>query len=206
MSIVDREAPLRFLRAGYRPDDWVAVFLKSHESGKTTQRVGPVSLVAAARFQAWLRWRNLTQWSIYVGVNAIVPNQRSRTRGAIAAVRHIFLDVDHDGPQILATIASRQDLPPPSYVLHTSLDRFHVLWRTSGFTVEGVEKLQQQLAKELRTDHAATPSTQMTRLPGFVNHRRHQHVITIEYGPCSLFTAIAIRGPGSRCLSVPVDT
>jgi len=56
---VDREAPLRFIRTVYEQDDWVAVFLKSYETGHTTQRVGPVSLVADARFQAWLRWRNL---------------------------------------------------------------------------------------------------------------------------------------------------
>ena len=54
---VDREAPLRFIRTVYEQDDWVAVFLKSYETGHTTQRVGPVSLVADARFQAWLRWR-----------------------------------------------------------------------------------------------------------------------------------------------------
>jgi hypothetical protein len=59
MPSVDREAPLHFLRTAYEPDDWIAVFLKSYETGRTAQRVGPVAMVADVRFRAWLRWRNL---------------------------------------------------------------------------------------------------------------------------------------------------
>src|SRR6266542_244574 len=120
MPVVDRDAPLRFLQTAYKPEDWVAVFLKSYETGQTAQRVGPVALVADARFQAWLRWRNLLHWNVYLSVNSIVPTRRSRTRDAVGAIRHVFLEADHDGPQILATIAGRKDLPPPSYVLHSS--------------------------------------------------------------------------------------
>jgi hypothetical protein len=39
---VDSEAAVRFLRLAYTPADWVAVFLKSYDSGRVTQRVGPV--------------------------------------------------------------------------------------------------------------------------------------------------------------------
>ena len=55
MARVDVRAPLRFLRVGYKPDDWIAVFLKSYETGQTAQRVGPLSLVTSPQFQAWLR-------------------------------------------------------------------------------------------------------------------------------------------------------
>jgi len=181
MSTVDRDAPLRFLRTGYHPDDWVAVLVKSYESGHTTQRVGPLALVTAARFQAWLRWHNVLHGNIYVSVNAVAPHQRTRTREAVAAIRHLFLDVDHDGPDVLATIAARKDMPTPSYELHSSPDRIHVFWRVSGFSVNSAETLQKQLAHELRTDRAATACAQMTRLPGFINHKRQAHLITIDY-------------------------
>lgn len=181
MTCVDREAPLRFLRTAYQPDDWIAVFVKSYESGHTTQRVGPLSLVSAARFQAWLRWRNVLHGNIYVSVNAIEPNQHARTRNAVAGIRHLFLDVDNDGSVTLAAIAARKDMPPPSYVLESSPRRMHVLWRVSGFTVAGVEALQKQLARELGTDRAATACTQMTRLPGFTNYKRSPHVVSVEY-------------------------
>lgn len=182
MVRVDLRAPLRFLRAGYQPDDWVAVFLKSYDTGGTAQRVGPLSLVATSRFQAWLRSRNSAGWNIYVSVNALTPTKRSRTRDAVRAVRHVFLEADQDAPLVLTAIAGRPDLPPPSYVLHSSPNRAHVFWRVTDFTVDVAELLQKQLARELHTDRAATPCTQTTRLPGFFNHKyRPAHLVTIEY-------------------------
>ena len=182
MTEVDRTAPLRFLRTAYEPGDWLAVFLKSYETGQVAQRVGPRSFVASRRFQSWLRWRNLLRWNVYVSVNAIAPRRRSRTRDAVAAIRHVFLEADHDGPRVLAAIADRIDLPPVSYVLHSSPDRVHVFWRASGFSVDQVESLQRALAEQCRTDPAATPCTQTTRLPGFFNHKREQpHLVTVDY-------------------------
>ena len=182
MLTVNRLAPLQFLRTVYRPGDWIAVFLKSYLTGQTAQRVGPVSLVLDARFQSWLRWKNLMKWNVYVSVNAMAPGRRSRRRESVAAIRHVFLEADDDAPGVLTALASRPDVPPPSYVLHSSPNRIHVFWRASGFTADSVEAVQRLLAKDLRTDPAATPCTQTTRLPGFINHkRRTPHLVTIEY-------------------------
>jgi len=179
---VDRVAPLRFLRTAYEPNDWIAVFLKSYETGQVAQRVGPRSLITSRRFQAWLRWRNLLHWNIYVSVNAVTPHQRARTRDSIASIRHVFVEADRDGTQVLAAIAKHPDLPGPSYVLYSSPDRIHVFWRASGFDADRIERLQKHLARELGTDSAATSCTQTTRLPGFFNHKRTPaHLITIDY-------------------------
>jgi hypothetical protein len=183
MGLPDLRAPLSLLHAGYQPDDWVAIFLKSYETGETAQRVGPLSWVSSARFQAWLRSRNAARWNIYVSVNALTPARRSRARDAVQAVRHVFLEADHDGSGVLASIAARTDLPPPSYLVHSSPNRVHVLWRVTGFDVELVEALQKQLARELGTDVAATSCTQTTRLPGFRNHKYDPApTVTIAYG------------------------
>lgn len=72
---------------------------------------------------------------------------------------------------MLAAIAARRDLPSPNCVVHTSPNRLHVLWRVTGFGKEAVEALQKKLAGELGTDRAATSCAQMTRLPGYVNHK-----------------------------------
>lgn len=104
-------------------------------------------------------------------MNTIRPQRRARTRDAVAAIRHVFLDADRDGPGVLAEIDRRRDLPPPSCVVHSSPNRLHVLWRVSGFAKEEVEALQKQLAAELGTDKAATSCVQMTRLPGLCNHK-----------------------------------
>jgi hypothetical protein len=179
---IDLEAPLRFLHTAFRPEDWIAVLLKSNDTGGTAQRVGPLPLIASAKFQAWLRAQSARRFSVFVSVNTIRPQRKARTRDAIGEIRHVFLDADRDGPGVLSTIAARRDLPPPSYVLHSSPNRLHVLWRVSGFSKEGVEALQKQLARELGTDKAATSCAQITRLPGFFNHKyRPAPSVTAEY-------------------------
>lgn len=181
--MVDLDAPLRFLRTAYQPDDWVAIFLKSYETGRVTQRVGSVSLITATRFQAWLRAQNASFSNVYVSVNTFTAGQRARTRQAVRAIRHVFLEADHDGLAVLDRIGAHPDLPPPSYVLHSSPQRVHIFWRVTAFGIEEVEGLQKQLALELGTDPAATPGTQCTRLPGFLNHKyRPAYLVTIEYG------------------------
>ena len=183
MPTIDRHAPLRFLSAAYQPDDWIAVFLKSYETSRTQQRVGPVSLFADSRFQAWLRAENASRANVYVSVNALTPHQRSRRRDTVRTIRHVFLDVDHDGGQVLRTIAARRDLPRPSFVIHSSRDRVHVLWQVAGFTRESLESPQKRLAGELGTDRAATSSAQLTRLPGFLNHKRvPSEAVSVECG------------------------
>ena len=179
---IDRDAPVRFLHTAFHRDDWVAVLLKCHDTGGTAQRVGPLSLIAHPRFQAWLRSQSVRRFSVFVSVNAIRPQRKARTRDAIGEIRHVFLDADRDGQEVLAAISSRRDLPAPSYVLHSSPNRLHVLWRVSGFTREGVEALQKQLARELKTDKAATSCSQTTRLPGFFNHKyRPAPMIVAQY-------------------------
>lgn len=183
MSVIEPSAPLRLLRAGYAPDDWVAVFLKSYATGETCQRVASIAQVSRPEFLAWLRSRNASGWNLYVSVNAVTPQRRSRARQSVAAIRHVFLEADEDGPEVLARIAARADLPPPSYLLHSSRHRVHVFWRVTGFDIAQVEALQKQLARELKTDIAATSCSQLTRLPGLFNHKRQPaELVTMVYG------------------------
>ncbi len=120
---------------------------------------------------------------MFVSVNAIRPQRRARTREAIGEIRHVFLDADKDGDGVLKAIGERRDLPLPSYVIRSSPGRLHVLWQVTGFTKEGVEALQKRLAGELGTDKAATSCAQLTRLPGFLNHKYTPGCeVTTEYG------------------------
>jgi hypothetical protein len=182
MAGVEHAAPVRFVDTAFEREDWVAIFLKSHDTGTVAQRVGPVSWVHSERFQRWLRAMNSRKYSVFVSVNAVSSGRRSRTRDAIGAVRHVFLDADDDGSAVLSRVEARRDLPPLSYVLHTSPNHVHLFWRVTGFDCVLVERLQKQLARELATDPAATPVTQNTRLPGFISHKRAvPHLVTVEY-------------------------
>ena len=163
MAAADPHPTVRFLWTLFEPTDWVAIFLKSYERSGVAQRVGPVSWVQSERFQRWLRAMNAQKYNVFVSVNTIASGRRSRTRDAIGAVRHVFLDADNDGSAVLSRVEARQDLPSPSYVLHSSPNHIHVFWRVTGFDNDLVERLQKQLARELQTDPAATPVTQTTR-------------------------------------------
>src|SRR5262245_13021807 len=131
MALIDREAPLRFLSTAFEPADWIAVFLKNYQTGKAAQRVVAIDEARAAPFQRWLRRQNAQRCKVYVSVNAVRP-VRSRAKDAIASIRHVFLEEDADGPGLLAALTTRPDLPPPSYVLHSSPGRLHVFWRARG--------------------------------------------------------------------------
>ena len=159
MVSIDQCAPVRFLQAAFDPNDSIGVLLKTYRTGQVIQRIVPVTSAISDRFQAWLRHMNAHGWNVYVGVNAYRPG-RSRAREAVAHVRHLFLEEDLDGPGLLATLSTRPDLPPPSYVLHSSPGRLHVLWRVRDIAPSRVEQLQKELARELLTDRAATSCTQ----------------------------------------------
>ena len=182
MAAAERHAPIRFLRSVFEATDWVAIFLKSYEPRAVIQRVGPLCWIESDPFQRWLRTMNASKFNVFVSVNAIAPGRRSRTRDAIGPVRHVFLDADNDGSAVLSRVEARQDLPCPSYVLQTSPNHVHIFWRVAGFDHASVERIQKHLARDLRTDPAATPVTQNTRLPGFFNHKRAEpHLVTVDY-------------------------
>jgi len=179
---IDPESARWFLNTAYKPSDWIALFLKSYDTGQVAQRVGPLSWAVSRQCHSWLRRMNARRFNVYVSVNAIAPGRRARTRDAIASVRHVFLEADHDGAGVLSEVCSRPDIPVPSYVLHSSPGRLHLFWRATRFEPGYVERLQKQLAVELGTDIAATPITQTTRLPGFLNQKHSiPHLVRIEY-------------------------
>src|SRR2546423_15389824 len=129
---VDRVAPIRFLHAAYDPDDWVAIFLKSYATGRVTQRIGPISRIVSATFQAWLRAENAAGANVYVSVNTVAPDQRSRRREVVRDIRHVFLDADAAADDVIGALAGHK-IPHPSYVIRSSPGRAHLFWRVNGF-------------------------------------------------------------------------
>lgn len=187
----EHDAAVQFLRVAFHPDDWIGVFLKSYVTGRVGQRIVPLSLALGGQLQEWLRRENAADANVYVTVNAVKPHQVSRRRRAIADVRHVFLDADDGVGDVMAVLRMRRDVPSPSYVLTSSLGRAHILWRVQGFTSGAAEALQKMLARQLQNDAAATSSVQLTRLPGFVNHKYSGvQTVTAEYlEPTHIYTA-----------------
>jgi hypothetical protein len=172
----------QFLRTCFGCDDWTALLLKNCHAGTAVQRIGSLPWACCDQVQEWLLECNTAGHGVYASVNAIAPGARSRTRLDVAVVRHLFLDVDQDAQRVLRQLECRSDLPPPSYVVHTSPDRAHVLWRVRDFDPSAVEQLQKQLSTDVDGDLAATAVTQLTRLPGFWNHKYDEpYMVWVDY-------------------------
>ena len=101
MLTVSRDVAPGFLRTMFEADDWVAVFLKAYDTGRVCQRVAPIAMFSEARWQTWLQVMNTHRFNVYVSVNAMTPGRHERTKDAVRAVRHVFLDADYDGPAVL---------------------------------------------------------------------------------------------------------
>ncbi len=172
-----------FLARAFMPDDWVALFAKAYDSGRTLQWVAPVLTFGEGRWLTWLRVMNEYRFNLYVSVNAMTPHRRQRTRAAVSAVRHIFLDVDQDGPAVHHRLIASPDAPAPWAFLHSSPGRLQAVWRVQGFSTDGAERLQKYLVRVFGGDKGATSVSQTMRLPGFVNHKyAPAPVVGVEYG------------------------
>src|ERR1700728_3550893 len=126
-----------YVRASFDPSDRLAVLVRNRNRGQTLQRISTAVQIAAPPFQDWLRYKNERDGcDIYVGMNPLKPEAHTRTKDDIEAIKHLYIDLDHDGEKALAAIQQSDQVPPPSYVLNTSPDKFHATWRVESFTQE----------------------------------------------------------------------
>jgi hypothetical protein len=121
-----------YVLALYGPEDRVALLLRNRPRGQTMQRILPAQVVASPPFQDWLRERSESGADIFLGMNPLRHNSCSRTKESILQIRHVYLDLDEDGPASLHTIRTTGDVPVPNFVLDTSPEKNQVVWRVDG--------------------------------------------------------------------------
>jgi hypothetical protein len=139
---------------------------------ETFQRITTAGRIAEPSFQQWLHFKNDAEGSdVYVGMNPLKPGARTRTKEDILSIRHLYLDLDHDGAASLGAIEHSTLIPPANFVLATSPDKFQVIWRVKDFAQDRAEALLRAMAREFGGDPAATDSTRVLRLPGFGNRK-----------------------------------
>jgi len=155
-----------YILDNFHPDDWLVVARK-HEQSYWKQRFLTAAELIEPRFESWLREQCDSGDNIYITMNTLKPDARQRTKQDIAAVRHIYLDVDYDGQAALALIRAQE--PDPSYILKTSHDKYQVIWKVKDFDITEAEALQKAMALKYGADRAATDVTRVLRLPGFTN-------------------------------------
>jgi hypothetical protein len=169
-SFVNHEAR-RLLQTGFDSDDVIAIAFRRLPDGGWHHRFLSVHSACQPRFQAWLRHLNANGNDLYVSVNAFRAGVRSRTEANVAAVRHLYVEFDAGGETALAAVRARPDLPPPSYVVHSSPGKFQLLWNVEGFTPFSAKPLLRHLAYSLQADIAVHDVNRVLRLPGFANYK-----------------------------------
>lgn len=165
------DAP-EYLRANFEPADRLAILVRNPHRSETVQRITTAGRIAEPSFQDWLRYKNDRELSdVYVGMNTLKPHAHTRTKEDIDTIRHLYADLDHDGPGSLKAIRQSNLVPEPSFVLSTSPDRFQVIWRIEGISRDQAETLLRAIARRFGGDPAATDSTRVLRIPGFHNRK-----------------------------------
>src|ERR1700719_4319569 len=172
-----------FLARCFAPDETIALLVRREAPNQTLQRIVLLKHALAPRYLSWLVHENSTGASIYVAANPLRPASRKRTKECIAAVRHLYLDLDTDGEARLTSLRASDAVPPPNAVLSTSLGKYQILWRVDGFTLEQQESALKLLAITFGGDPACTDCNRVLRLPGFLNQKYDPaQLVTVEYG------------------------
>src|SRR4051812_16659313 len=122
-----------YLHDHFESTDRLAVVVLDTRTRFATQRLAGVEAIASPDFQAWLRHKNAQRCEIYVSMNALHPSARGRQKADVQVVRHVYLDVDRNGADVVKAILSRPDVPNPTSVITSSPDKRQVVWRVQGF-------------------------------------------------------------------------
>ena len=104
-------------------------------------------------------------------MNALQHHASTRTKDDIEKISHLYLDLDHGGNASLEALENNALVPRPNYILNTSPEKFQIVWKMEGMTIEEAEALNQAMVREFDGDPAATDSTRVLRLPGFANKK-----------------------------------
>jgi hypothetical protein len=152
------------------------------------------------RYLAWLRHLNAAGNDIYVSMNTFVSREGGRTEANVHAIRHVYADFDKDGAKALVALRARRDLPPPSYVIHSSRGKFQAVWNVTDFEPAYAKRLLCHLAYTLGADRAVHDLNRVLRLPGFFNLKySKRQFVRLDMG-----NDLGPHGPSS--FPVPTDT
>lgn len=171
----------RYIHENFEATDWLAVVVRNRATGETVQRITTAQQIASTEFQSWLRYKNAHGSDIYLSLNTLREHAQGRTKSDVKEIRHLYLDLDEQGQRKLAAIYQDASVPHPNYVLHTSPEKYQVVWRVEGISQKDAEDLLRGLARHFGGDPAATDTTRVFRLPGF-NNKKYAENFPIKLG------------------------
>ena len=183
MTVSEQENPqtvslTEYIQENFRPSDRLAILLRNR--AHTLQRIVTAAKITERSFEEWLRYKNDKElYDVYVGMNALKPGARTRTKEDIHTVRHLYLDLDHDAPAAIARIRESNLVPAANYSINTSPGKYQLVWRVENVSQEQAEALLRAMARTFGGDPAATDSTRVLRIPGLKN-RKYETEFLVE--------------------------
>lgn len=196
----------RFLMRSFAPGETIAVLIRRQASGQTLQRIAPLERVLQPHYLGWLAHENAEGANIHVSANPLRPHSRKRTKDSIARVRHLYLDLDHEGEARLASLRASDRVPTANAIVSTSAGKYQVLWQVEGFTCEQQEAVLKMLALAFGGDPACTDCNRVLRLPGFLNWKyAPAFPVGVEYLSKATWNPDSFRLDVSICVGRPVS-
>src|SRR5713226_9401377 len=104
-------------------------------------------------------------------MNPLKKDASTRTKEEIESIKHVYIDLDHGGPEALDAVENSTIVPKPNYVLNSSPEKHQVVWKVEGISLEEAEALLHAMAREFSGDPAATDASRVLRVPGFANKK-----------------------------------
>jgi hypothetical protein len=170
-----------YIRSHYDKADRLAVVAIERPSGHMKQEIRTAEEIASPAYQAKLRALNAHDHCIYLSANALHPEATSRTKADVQTIRHVYLDIDHDGKAVVDRILAAKEMPEPHSIVHTSPDKYQLTWVVACFDKTQAEQLVREMAAHHGADQAVWDSARVLRVPGFRNCKLETpHYVTIE--------------------------
>ena len=166
-----------YVFALFEPWDNVAVLLRDRSRHQTLQHIATAESVADPSYQSWLAERNRAGADVFLGMNPLKDAATSRTKASVKEIRHLYLDLDENAAASLAAIRESTNVPPPNFVLDTSPGKHQIVWKIEGIDQEQAESILRSMAHEFNGDPAATDSTRLLRMSGFMNRKYTEEFI-----------------------------
>ena len=183
-----------FLTHCFAQGESIALVLRRENHAGILQRIVPLERALLPRYLGWLAHENSIGANIYVAANPVRSGSRKRTKESIAAVRHLYLDLDTDGEARLASLRASDAVPTPNAIVSTSLGKYQILWRVDGFSFEQQESALKLLAITFGGDPACTDCNRVLRLPGFLNCKYDPaYPVTVKYPGDSVWNSADFR-------------
>lgn len=168
-SKIQTDIAAEFLTRCFVPGETIAVVLRHQSPSGAVQRIFSLERVLAPRYLGWLAHENSMGANIYIAANPLRSGSRDRTKESVAAIRHLYLDIDTDGEARLAALRVSDLVPSPTVILSTSPGKYQVLWHVEGFDFERQESTLKLLSIAFGGDRACTDCNRVLRVPGFLN-------------------------------------